>query len=64
VDTKRSKEDGQKFYNQQSIEEKEKFDEETLVNVNNNNKTRIRSQSSDSFSNEETSNEETMVCMI
>jgi uncharacterized membrane protein len=59
VDTKRSKEDGQKFYNQQSIEEKEKFDEETLVNVNNNNKTRIRSQSSDSFSNEET-----MVCMI
>jgi uncharacterized membrane protein len=57
VDTKRSKEDGQKFYNQQSIEEKEKFDEETLVNVNNNNKTRIRSQSSDSFSNEE----ETMV---
>ncbi|WJX37031.1 hypothetical protein P8452_24846 [Trifolium repens] len=60
VDTKRSKEDGQKFYNQQSIEEKEKFDEETLVNVNNNNKTRIRSQSSDSFSNEETMFEKTL----
>ncbi|WJX31116.1 hypothetical protein P8452_19580 [Trifolium repens] len=53
VDIKRSNEDGQKCYNQQSIEEREKFDEETLVNLDNNNKTRIRSQSSDSFSNEE-----------
>ncbi|GAU44122.1 hypothetical protein TSUD_124090 [Trifolium subterraneum] len=56
VDIKRNKEDGQKCYNQQSIEEREKFDEETLVNLNNNNKTRIRSQSSDSFNDEETMN--------
>ncbi|CAJ2640588.1 unnamed protein product [Trifolium pratense] len=54
VDIKKSKEDGQKCYIQQSIEEREKFDEETLVNLNNNNKTRIRSQGNDSFSNEET----------
>jgi uncharacterized membrane protein len=52
VDLKRSQEGGETCYNQLSIEEREKFDGETLVNLSNNNKTRIRSQSYDRFSNE------------
>jgi uncharacterized membrane protein len=52
VDLKRSQEGGEKCYNQLSIEEREKFDGETLVNLSNNNKTRIRSQSYDRFCNE------------
>ncbi|AES70835.1 hypothetical protein MtrunA17_Chr3g0109341 [Medicago truncatula] len=52
VDLKRSEEGGETCYNQLSIEEREKFDGETLVNLSNNNKTRIRSQSYDRFSNE------------
>lgn len=35
VDVKRSMEEGEKKFNQLSIEERGKFDEETLVNVNN-----------------------------
>lgn len=35
VDAKRSMEEGEKKFNQLSIEERGKFDEETLVNVNN-----------------------------
>lgn len=34
VDVKRSMEEGEKRFNQLSIEERGKFDEETLVNVN------------------------------
>lgn len=49
VDHKRSKEDGEKYYNQLSNEERAKFDEETLVNLNNNNKTIRRSQSYDEY---------------
>lgn len=52
VDVKRSMEEGEKRFNQLSIEERGKFDEETLVNVNS-----IKKQSSTSiraggFSNE------------
>lgn len=52
VDVKRSMEEGEKKFNQLSIEERGKFDEETLVNVNN-----IKKQSStilraSGFSNE------------
>lgn len=52
VDIKRSMEAGEKRFNQLSVEERGKFDEETLVNVNN-----IRKQSSmclraSGFSNE------------
>lgn len=57
VDLKRSKEDGEKCYDQLSNEEREKFDEETLVNLNNKDKRSTRSQSFDGFSNEYT-----MVC--
>ncbi|TKY47318.1 hypothetical protein E2542_SST29378 [Spatholobus suberectus] len=51
VDLKRSKEDGEKCYNQLSNEERAKFDEETLVNLNNTEKKSTRTQS-DVFSNE------------
>ncbi|XP_058749137.1 uncharacterized protein LOC131622104 [Vicia villosa] len=52
VDHKRSKVDGEKCYNQLSNDERAKFDEETLVNLNNNdnNKTSRRSQSYDEYS--------------
>lgn len=52
VDLKRSGEDGEKCYNQLSNEERAKFDEETLVNLNNKEKISTRSQSVNMFSNE------------
>ncbi|XP_061339121.1 uncharacterized protein LOC133285845 [Gastrolobium bilobum] len=52
VDLKRSKEDGEKCYNQLSNEERAKFDEETLVNLNNLEKRSTRGQSVNVFSNE------------
>ncbi|XP_027337869.1 uncharacterized protein LOC113851555 [Abrus precatorius] len=52
VDLKRSKGDGEKFYNQLSNEERAKFDEETLVNLNNTEKKSTKGQNVDLFSNE------------
>lgn len=52
VDVKRSVEDGEKRFNQLSIEERGKFDEETLVNVNNIRKQSKTSQRAGGFSNE------------
>ncbi|XP_015875464.3 uncharacterized protein LOC107412253 [Ziziphus jujuba] len=52
VDLKRSMEDGEKRFNQLSIEERGKFDEETLVNVNNIKKQSTSSQRASGFSNE------------
>ncbi|RZB81083.1 uncharacterized protein LOC114377291 [Glycine soja] len=51
MNLKRSKEDGEKYYNQLSNEERDKFDEETLVNLNNTEK-RSKKTQSDVFSNE------------
>ncbi|XP_077210244.1 myelin-associated oligodendrocyte basic protein [Tasmannia lanceolata] len=52
VDVKRSIEDGEKRFNQLSIEERGKFDEETLVNVNSLKKQSTTSLRSKGFSNE------------
>ncbi|KAL4198471.1 hypothetical protein AMTRI_Chr03g140370 [Amborella trichopoda] len=52
VDVKRSVDDGEKRFNQLSIEERGKFDEETLVNVNNIKRQSVTSQRSKGFGNE------------
>ncbi|PAN45444.2 hypothetical protein PAHAL_9G128000 [Panicum hallii] len=52
ADVKRSMDDGEKRFNQLSIEERGKFDEETLVNVNSIKRNKTGSQRSSGFSNE------------
>ncbi|KAL7615279.1 hypothetical protein Lser_V15G06733 [Lactuca serriola] len=52
VDVKRSIDEGEKRFNQLSIEERGKFDEETLVNVNNIRKQSATTQRSNGFRNE------------
>ncbi|KAH0766558.1 hypothetical protein KY290_004120 [Solanum tuberosum] len=52
VDVKRSMEEGENRFNQLSIEERGKFDEETLVNVNNIRRKSSTSQRASGFSNE------------
>ncbi|XP_073103980.1 FLUCTUATING-LIGHT-ACCLIMATION protein 1, chloroplastic isoform X2 [Elaeis guineensis] len=52
VDVKRTIEGGEKRFNKLSIEERGKFDEETLVNVNNIKRRKTTSQRSKGFSNE------------
>ncbi|KAL5218183.1 hypothetical protein ABZP36_018867 [Zizania latifolia] len=52
VDVKRSIDDGEKRFNQLSIEERGKFDEETLVNVNSIKRQKAGIQRSSGFSNE------------
>ncbi|KAE8684170.1 zeta-carotene desaturase [Hibiscus syriacus] len=52
VDVKRSMDDGEKRFNQLSIEERGKFDEETLVNVNNIKRQSTSSLKASGFSNE------------
>lgn len=52
VDVKRSMEEGEKRFNQLSIEERGKFDEETLVNVNSIKKQSSKILRGGGFSNE------------
>ncbi|PIN25654.1 hypothetical protein CDL12_01593 [Handroanthus impetiginosus] len=52
VDVKRTMEEGEKKFNQLSIEERGKFDEETLVNVNNIKKQNSKILRASGFSNE------------
>lgn len=52
VDVKRSMEEGDSRFARLSIEERVKFDEETLVNVNNIKRKKSMSQRGDGFSNE------------
>jgi len=52
VDVKRSIDEGEKRFNQLSIEERGKFDEETLVNVNNVKRKSTTNQRASGFSNE------------
>ncbi|CAN0920494.1 hypothetical protein LINGRAHAP2_LOCUS32076 [Linum grandiflorum] len=52
VDVKRSMEDGEKRFNQLSIEERGKFDEETLVNVNSIKRQSSKTKRASGFSNE------------
>ncbi|KAH7543210.1 hypothetical protein FEM48_Zijuj02G0160100 [Ziziphus jujuba var. spinosa] len=52
VDLKRSMEDCEERFDQLSVEERGKFDEETLVNVNNIKRQRTSSQGDSGFSNE------------
>ncbi|KAK9691777.1 hypothetical protein RND81_09G219300 [Saponaria officinalis] len=52
VDVKRSIDEGERRFNQLSIEERGKFDEETLVNVNNIKRQGSKSTRSTGFSNE------------
>ncbi|XP_074329409.1 FLUCTUATING-LIGHT-ACCLIMATION protein 1, chloroplastic-like [Apium graveolens] len=52
VDVKRSMDEGEKRFNQLSIEERGKFDEETLVNVNNIKKQSATSRRANGFRNE------------
>lgn len=52
MDVKRSIDEGEKRFNQLSIEERGKFDEETLVNVNNVKRKSTTNQRASGFSNE------------